>query len=68
MSQMNLSTKQKQTHGHREQIGCQGQGMKKDGQGVWGLVDAKLLHLLRINNKIIMYSTGNYISISCDKS
>ena len=35
---MNLSTKQKQTHRHREQIcGCQGGGGKEwDGLGVWG--------------------------------
>ena len=35
---MNLFTKQKQTHGHREQAcGCQGPGWEKwDGWGVWG--------------------------------
>ena len=35
---MNLSTKQKQTHGYREQTcGCQGRGGKKwDEWGVWG--------------------------------
>ena len=35
---MNLSTKQKQTHGHREQTyGCHGGvGKKWDGWGVWG--------------------------------
>ena len=35
---MNLSTKQKQSHRHREQIfGCQeGGGREWDGQGVWG--------------------------------
>ena len=40
MSQMNLSTKQKQTMGHREQTcGFQGGGQRKwDGHGweVWG--------------------------------
>ena len=37
MAQMNLSTKHKQTHGHREQMGgCQGGGgWGKDGLGVW---------------------------------
>ena len=35
---MNLSTKQKQIHRHREQTGgCQG---GRDGLGVWGLADA----------------------------
>ena len=37
-TQMNLSMKQKQTQGHREQTGgCQGGGgLGKDGVGVWG--------------------------------
>ena len=36
MTQVNLSTKQKQTHRHREQTcGCQGWGQGKDGLGVW---------------------------------
>ena len=35
---MNLLTKQKQTHRHREQTwGCQeGEGKEWDGLGVWG--------------------------------
>ena len=38
MAQMNLSTKQKQIHKHREQTcGCQeGEGRKREGLGVWG--------------------------------
>ena len=38
MAQMNLSTKQKQTQGHREQTcGCQVGGARKwDGRGIWG--------------------------------
>ena len=38
MTQMNLSMKQKQNHGHREQIGgCQGGGGSgKVGVGGWG--------------------------------
>ena len=37
MTQMNLSMKQKQTHGHREQTdGCQeGGGWGRDGVGGW---------------------------------
>ena len=37
MAQINLSTKQKHTHRHREQIcGCQGEeGRDWDGLGVW---------------------------------
>ena len=38
MAQMNLSTKQKQTHRHREQTcGCQGEGER--WTGCLGLVD-----------------------------
>ena len=38
MTQMNLSTEQKQIHGHREQTyGCQGGGgWGRDGVGGWG--------------------------------
>ena len=58
MAQRNLSAKQ-ETHGHTEQTwGCQGLGMRL---GVWDSVDAKLLYLWWINNKVLMYSTGNYI-------
>ena len=38
MAQMNLSTKQKQTHRHREQIVVAKEevGRERDGLGVWG--------------------------------
>ena len=39
MTQMNLSTREKQTHGHREQTcGCQwggGEGRGREGLGAW---------------------------------
>ena len=37
MTQVNLATKHKQTHRHREQIcGCrEGGGLERDGLGVW---------------------------------
>ena len=59
MTQMNLPTKQKQTHRHREQTcGCQGRG-----GGGWigslGLVDAN--YYLWMDNKVLLHSTGNYI-------
>ena len=58
---MNLSTKQKQTHRHREQTcGCQGGG----GGGLdpaFGVSRCKLLYIGWINNKVLLYSTGNYI-------
>ena len=59
---MNLSTKQKQTHRHREQTcDCQGGGGKGGMDWEFGAGRCKLLHLEWINNKVLMYSTGNYI-------
>ena len=59
---MSLSTKQKQTHRHREQTcGCQrGGGWERDGVGV-GISRCKLLYKEWMNNKVLLYSTGNYI-------
>ena len=62
MIQMNLSRKQKQTHRHREQTcGCQRVG---GGGGIdwkFGISRCKLLSIEWINNKVPLYSTGNYI-------
>ena len=73
---MNLSTKQKQTHRHREQTGgCQGGGgWEREGLGVWGYQRLTLnsqslyigwisyiLYIGWINNKVLLYSTENYI-------
>ena len=59
--QMNLSTAQKQTHRHREQTcGCQGwDGGGKDWE--FGVRRCKLLYIEWIHNKVLLYSTGNYI-------
>ena len=57
---MNLSTKQKQTHRHREQTyGCQWGGGRVDWE--FGVSRCKLLHIEWINNKVLLYSTRNYI-------
>ena len=59
---MNLSTKQKQTHRHREQTcGCQGAGGGRGMEWEFGVGRCKLLHLEWIKDKVLMYSTGNYI-------
>ena len=60
---MNLSTKQKQTHRHRDQTcGCQGGRRGRRGMDwEFGAGRYNLLHLEWINNKVLMYSTGNYI-------
>ena len=60
MTQMNLSTKQKRTHRHKEQIfGCQGVGGGLDWE--LGISRCKLLYIEWINNNVLLYSTGNYI-------
>ena len=59
---MNLLTKQKQTHRHREQTcGCQGVGGGSGMDGEFELDRYKLLHLEWIRNEVLLYSTRNYI-------
>ena len=62
MSQMNLSTEQKQTHWYREencgrQCGEGGSGMSWE----FGINRCKQLHLEWISIEVLLYSTGNYI-------
>ena len=62
MAQMNLSTKQKQTHRHKKQTcGCQAERGWNCMDGVFGVGRCKLLHLEWISNEVSLYSTGNYI-------
>ena len=62
MTQMNISMKQKQTHSHREwTCGCQrvgGGGRRMDWE--FGISRRQLLYIGWINNKALLYSTGNY--------
>ena len=60
MTQMNLPTEQKQTHRQREQTYCQGVGVGKGWTGNLELADATVTYEW-INNKVLLYSTGNYI-------
>ena len=59
---MNLSTEEKQAHGHGEQTrGCQG---GQGGSGMdrkFGASGFKLLHLEWISYEVLLYSPGNYI-------
>ena len=60
MEQMNLSTKQKQTHRESRLAIAKEEG----GKGTdleFGVGRCKLLHLEWINNKVLLYSTRNYI-------
>ena len=51
---MNLSVKQKKTHGHRERlVVAKGRGVGEGRLGSLGLAD--------VNNKVLLYSTGNAI-------
>ena len=63
MTQMNLSTKQKQTHRHREQTGGCQRGGGCGGGMEWevGVSRCKLVYIGWINNKVLLYSIGNYI-------
>ena len=59
---MNLSTKQKQNQGHREQTGgCQGGGAGRGLDWEFGISRGKLLYIEWINSKVLLYRTGNYI-------
>ena len=62
MTQMNLSMKQKQTHGHRQQTGgCQGgRGWRRTELEI-GVSRYQLLFMEWINNKVLLYSTENHI-------
>ena len=54
---MNLSMKQKQTHRHEEQTcGCQ-----EVMDWEFGISRCKLVYIRWINNKVLLYCTGNYI-------
>ena len=57
---MNLSTKQKQTHRHRVVV-AKGEGGGGGMDWKFGISRCKLLCIEWINNKGLLYSTGNYI-------
>ena len=56
-----LITKQKKTYRHTEQTYCcQVEGRGSGMNWECGVSRCKLLHLESINNKVLLYSTGNY--------
>ena len=62
---MNLSTKQKWTHRYREQT-IENELPKAEGVGEgkgweFGISRCKLVYIKQINNKVLLYSTGNHI-------
>ena len=59
---ISMKQKQKQTHRHREQTGgCQGEGGLGRMEWEIGVSRCKLLYMEWINNKVLLYSTDNYI-------
>ena len=63
MAQMNLPTKQKHTHKHREQICCQGGESGMDWE--FGVSRCKLLHLEWISNEV---QHKELYPVSCDRT
>ena len=58
---MNMSTKQKETHRHREQTcGCQVGAGERDSGGIWDS-RCKLVYIGWINNKVLLCNAKNYI-------
>ena len=61
MIQMNLLTKQKQTHRHRKQTSGY-QSEKRVGKSQkFGINTCTLLYIKKINDKILLYGTGENI-------
>ena len=63
ITKMHLSVKEKQTHRYREHT-CGAQGEVGGGGRVdweFGISRCKLLHKGWMNNKVLLYNTGNYI-------
>ena len=61
MTEMNLSMKQTDSQSENRLVIARGEG--GGGQMDWefGVSRCKLLHIEWINNKILLYGTGNYV-------
>ena len=59
MTQMNFSEKQKQTHRHRTDMWLP-RGSKGRIDWEFGISRCKLSYIDWVNNKVLLYSTGNY--------
>ena len=58
---MNLSTEEKQTHGHKEETCAHQSGEGREWDGLeFGISRGKLLHLEWISNEVLLHSIGNY--------
>ena len=62
ITHMNLFTEQKQTHRHKRQTyGYQRENAGGETDWEFGISGCKLLYIEWINNKVLLYSTGNHI-------
>ena len=62
MAQMNISMKEKQTHRHREDLWLsRGKRVRKGKDWEFEISRGKLLYIGWINNKVLLFSTRNYI-------
>ena len=69
MTQLNLSMKHKQTHRENRLVAAKGEGCGGGMNWEFGVSRCKLLHIEWMNNKVLLYSTGNYIQcpvINCN--
>ena len=68
MTQMNLSTKEKQTHRHGEKTcGCQKGPCWRMDEWEFVVSRGKLVYIEWINNKVLLHSTWKYIQSPVDK-
>ena len=58
---MNLSMKQKQIHRHTEQTWLPRETWVEEGCLKLGVSKCRLLYTEWIDNKVLLYNTGNYI-------
>ena len=70
MAQMNLSTKQTQTHTHREQtVVAKGEEARERGGLGVGVSRCQLLYLKGVNNKVLLYIISHFsCSITSDSA
>ena len=64
MAHVNLSTKQKRTHDIESRLTvANGKRGRKGMEWEFGISRCKLVYTRRINNKVLLYSTGSIFNI-----
>ena len=68
MAQKNLSTKQKQTHRHRDRLVVANVGGESGMDWEFRVGRCQLLYSEWISNEVLLYSTGNHVqSLGVDR-